>query len=146
ATASTMPMLPARSPVRSTGLGSSLTSAAAMVLPASSCGPCESPRQCVEGLAARKGANSSGAWDFSIPQATLEPHHIADDFGHRLVVLGRHIFVHIHRRIKGAGERGILDDRDVVLLGDLADLERDVVLSLGDADRRIHAALVFQRD
>src|SRR5215469_13986362 len=55
-------------------------------------------------------------------QPAFETEDIADDFGHRLVLLGRDFLVDLHRGIKRPRNRRILDDRHVVLRGDLADL------------------------
>ena len=61
-------------------------------------------------------------------------------------MLGRDFLVDLDGGVQRAGERRILDDRDAVLAGDLADFQRDRIDALGDADRRVHAALVLQGD
>src|SRR5688500_17771354 len=48
--------------------------------------------------------------------ALLQPQHEADDFGDGFEVLGRYRVVDIHRGVERAGQRRILDDRDVVFL------------------------------
>jgi hypothetical protein len=54
--------------------------------------------------------------------------------------------VHLDRAVQGAGERRVLDHGNVVLARHVADLAGDQVDALGDADLRIHAALVFESD
>src|SRR5262245_35254053 len=146
ATASTMPMLPARSPVWSTatGLRSLLTSCAAMP---SGSAPRESLAECGVRCESRKGSSARDCKDFSLPpRGALEPHHVADHLGHRLVMLGRHLFVDLDSRRQRARKRRVLDDRDVLLGPDLADLERDVVEALGDANWCVHPAIILQSD
>src|SRR5436190_6064257 len=114
ATASTIPMLPPRSPLRSIAANrrSWLTSCAAMMLPASNSAPFaprESPAQCVVARGARKGSGLPVPADFSMPHRATEPHHIADHLGHRAVVLGRHFLVDLDGRVQRAGERRVLD-------------------------------------
>src|SRR4051812_15002915 len=148
ATPSTMPMLPARSPVRSitAGLRSPLTSCAAIVPISGFRASCESCLQCVCPRALRKGVKCFYRKDFSVSQGALQPHDVADDLGHRPVVLLGDFLVDLHGGVQCTGERHVLDDRDAVLLGDFANLERDIVHAFGDADRRAHALLVPQRD
>ena len=62
-----------------------------------------------------------------------------------MVVLGRDFLVDVDGGVERAGQRHVLDDGDVVLARDLPDLEGEIVDALGDADRRLHAALVGQR-
>src|SRR5689334_12510307 len=67
---------------------------------------------------------------------TLEPpalqlEDIADDLRHRLVEFRRHFLVDLHRRVQAARQGRVLDHRDAVLLGDLADLLRHLVDALG---------------
>src|SRR2546421_8263492 len=126
ATASTIPMLPPRSPLRSiaANLRSWLTSCAAMMLPAPDCAPFpphESSAQCVLTRAPRKGPWLRVPSDFSMSHRAAEPHHIADHLGHRPVVLRRHLPVDLDGRVQRARQRGVLDHRNVVLGRDLAD-------------------------
>ena len=60
-------------------------------------------------------------------------------------MLDRDFLVDLHRGIERARQGHVFHDRNVVQLGDFPDLERDVVDTLGDADRRRHAAVVGQR-
>src|SRR5262249_14308237 len=92
-----------------------------------------------QGVRVRRGeaATSSG------PEGALEPHHVADHLGHRLVMLGWNLFVDFDGGVQRARQRWILHHRNVVLAGALADLARDRIGALGDADRRVHAALVL---
>src|SRR3954453_17674779 len=151
ATASTIPMLPPRSPLRSiaANLRSWLTSCAAMMLLASYSAPIaprESPAQCVVACAARKGSKSRVPADFSMPPRAAQPHHIADHLGHRAVVLGWHLLVHLDGRMQCTRERRVLDYRDVMLGRNLANLQCDAVDTFGEAERRVHAAIILQRD
>src|SRR3954454_22447782 len=98
ATASTIPMLPPRSPLRSiaANLRSWLTSCAAMMLLAPYSAPVvrrESPAQCVVTEAPRKGSGPRVPADSSIPHRAAQPHNVADHLGHRPVVLGWHLLV-----------------------------------------------------
>src|SRR2546423_15017649 len=125
ATPSTIPMLPPRSPLRSiaAGLRSSLTSCAAMMLFAPYCAPFaprESRAQCVAAHAPRKGKVPIPS-DFSMPDLAPELHHIADHLGHRPVMLRRDFLIYFDGRVQRARQRRILDHRDIVLGGDLAD-------------------------
>src|SRR5438876_8202218 len=118
ATASTIPMLPPRSPLRSiaANLRSWLTSCAAMMPPATDCAPFpprESPAQCVVTRAPRKGPWLRVPFDFSMPHRAAEPHHIADHLGHRAVMLGRDLLIDLDGRMQRARERRILDHRNV---------------------------------
>src|SRR6185312_476530 len=79
-------------------------------------------------------------------KAALQTHDVADDLGDRMVVLDRNLLVDLDGGIERARQRHVLYDRDVVLAGDLPDLEGDVIDTLGDADRRRHAAVVLQGD
>src|SRR3954469_11635860 len=151
ATASTIPMLPPRSPLRSiaANLRSWLTSCAAMMLLASYSAPNaprESPAQCVGACGARKGSESRVPADFSMPHRAAQPHHVADHLGDRAVVLGWHLLVDLYGCVQRAGERRVFDHRNVVLGRNLADFQRDGVDAFGEADRRVHAAIVLQRD
>src|SRR5262245_54424390 len=74
-------------------------------------------------------------------EAPAQPHDVADHLGHRLVVVGRDLSVDLDGGMQRARQRRILDHRHAVLPGDLADAQRDVVDALGDAYRRVHAAL-----
>ena len=92
---------------------------------------------------------SGFANDAKIPTLARRPaqlHDIADDLGHRLVVLGRDFLVDLDRGVQRARERRVLHHRDRMLGRDLADLQRQRVDALGEADRRVHAALVLQGD
>src|ERR1700685_372577 len=71
-----------------------------------------------------------------------QPHQIADDFGNSAVVLLRNFLVDLHRAVQRAGQWRVFDHRDAVGLGNFADFAGDQIDALGDADRRIHAALV----
>src|SRR3954453_23159084 len=113
-----------------------LTSCAAMVTSGSVLD--ESPSQCVAAAVPRKGSRVPAAWHLSLPYRTSEPHHIADHLGDRLVVLRRHLIIDLDRRVQRAGERRVLDHRDIVGGRDLADLECDIVDALGQTDRRAH--------
>src|SRR6185295_9984439 len=149
ATPSTIPMLPPRSPLRSTaaGLRSWLTSCAAMMLFGSYCAPFsprESPAKCVAMRAPRKGSRVPP--DVSMPHRAAEPHHIADHFRYRAIVLGRHLLIDFDRRMQRTRQRRVLDHRNVVLGRDLADFQRDRVDAFGEAHRRVHAAIVLQGD
>src|SRR4051794_17846587 len=57
----------------------------------------------------------------------LEAHDVADDLGDGLVLLGRNLVVDLDRGIEGPRHRRVLDDRHLVLGGDLADLRGDAV-------------------
>src|SRR5204863_10160638 len=151
ATASTIPMLPARSPLRSIAANrrSWLTSCAAMMPSASYSAPIarrESPAQCVVAHAARKGPGSWIPPDFSMPHRPAQPHHVTDHLGHRAVVLGWQFLIDLDGRVQRAGERRVLDHRDAVLGRDLADLQREGVDALGETHRRVHAAIILQGD
>src|SRR5436305_6682332 len=137
ATASTIPMLPPRSPLRSiaANLRSWLTSCAAMMLLASYSAPIaprESPAQCVVARGARKGSSPRVPPDFSMPHRAAQPHHIADHLGHRAVVLRWHLLVHLDGRMERAGERRVPDDRNVVRGRNLGNFECDRVDALGE--------------
>src|SRR4051794_28048230 len=79
--------------------------------------------------------------------STLVPHlhDEADDLGDRLEMFGRDGFVDIDSCKERAGKRRVLDDRDVVLLGKVADAEGDVVGTLGEAERGRHGTVVLER-
>ena len=62
------------------------------------------------------------------------------------VVFRRNFLVDLDSAVERAGEWRILDHGNVVLARQVADLAGDHVCALGDADRRIHAALVFEGD
>jgi hypothetical protein len=70
-------------------------------------------------------------------EGTAQAHHVADDLGDRLVVLGRDLLVDLDRRVQGARDRRVLDDRDIARRGDLADLADDGVDALGDNAREV---------
>jgi hypothetical protein len=61
-------------------------------------------------------------------------------------MLLRNFLVDLHGSMQRPGERRILDHGYVVRFGDLADFPGDQVDAFGDADRRVHAALVAERD
>ena len=61
-------------------------------------------------------------------------------------MLDRDCLVDLDGGMQRAGQRRILDDRDRMLAGDLPDLQGQRFDAFGDADRRLHAALIFQRD
>src|ERR1700729_1523600 len=67
-------------------------------------------------------------------QPALQAHHIADDFGNRMIVLDRDFVVDLHCGMQGAGQGDVLDDGNIVRFRDFPDLERDGVDALGDAD------------
>src|SRR5580692_8513963 len=71
-----------------------------------------------------------------------QPHQVADDFGNSAVVLLRNFLVDFHRAVQRPGQRRVFDHRDAMGLGDFADLASDQIDTFGDAERRIHAALV----
>ena len=73
-------------------------------------------------------------------------HDVPDDFGHRLVVLGRDFLVDLDGGMQRAGKRRIFDDRDGMLGCQLADFQRHQIGALGEADRGVHAAVVLQGD
>ncbi|GCC48527.1 hypothetical protein chiPu_0032671, partial [Chiloscyllium punctatum] len=50
-------------------------------------------------------------------QAAPQPHHVTDDFGNRVIVLDRDFLVDVDGGIERPGQRHVLHDRDVVLLG-----------------------------
>src|SRR5919199_308655 len=77
--------------------------------------------------------------------ARLEAHDVTDDLGHGLVVLGRDLLVEIDAGVQGARQRRVLDDRDAVPFGHLADARGHRVDALGDADGGVHAGLVSER-
>src|SRR3569833_3769862 len=79
-------------------------------------------------------------------KSVFQAHDVTDDLGDGLIVLIRYLIVDIDGGIARTRQRHVLHDRDIVLLGDFPDLERDVVDTLGDAARRRHAAVVAQRD
>src|SRR5262245_33627884 len=64
---------------------------------------------------------------------TVEPHHVADDLRHGLIVLGRDFLVELDGSMQGARQRRVLDDRNVVGGRHFADLARDQVGALGQA-------------
>src|SRR4051812_579714 len=69
-------------------------------------------------------------------QAAFEAHDVTDHLGDRLIVLVRDFLVDLDGGVEATRQRHVLDDRDVVLAGDLADLQRNRIDALGDADRR----------
>src|SRR3984957_4833417 len=69
-----------------------------------------------------------------------QPHQVADDLGNGAVVLLRNFLIDFHRAVQGAGQRRVLDHRNTVGLGDFADLARDQVGALGDAERGLPSA------
>src|SRR5262245_11481875 len=109
ATSRTMPMLPPRW-LRSTDIReASLKSCVAMPplaqVPSDSLLP--PPSECPSG---RFGASSSNAYPVgstSARESATQPHHVADHFGHRLVVLGRNLAVDLHGGMQGARQRRI---------------------------------------
>ena len=68
------------------------------------------------------------------------PVEIGKDGGHRGVQIHRNGLAGLDRAVQRAGERRILDDRNVILFSNLADGERQMVDAFGDADRRCHFA------
>src|SRR5579883_2829446 len=80
------------------------------------------------------------------PRPALEAEDVVDDLGDRAVMLGRNLAVEFDRGVKSARERRVLDQGNVVLLGDLADAVGDEIGALGHHHRRALAAhLVFER-
>ncbi len=80
------------------------------------------------------------------PAARCNFHDVADDFGDRLVMLGRDFLVDLDGGVQRAGERRIFHDRDGMLAGHLADFHGHGVDALGKADRSLHASVVLQGD
>jgi len=54
----------------------------------------------------------------------------------------RNFLVDLYSSVQRMREWRILDHRNVVLLRDLADLAGDQIDAFGDADRRVHTALI----
>src|SRR5215469_3255528 len=78
----------------------------------------------LQGNPIEPGSCRNWPWLMSPRHGAVEPHHIADDLGDRLVVLGLDLLVDLDGGVERAGQRRILDDRNVVLAGDLADAAR----------------------
>src|ERR1700676_132254 len=101
--------------------------------------PCGRPDAVAMGMVEKGGHKGRpyGPRSRALPpprERTIEPHHVADDLSHGLVVLGLDFLVDLDRGMDGARERRILDDRNAVLARHLADLPRDEVDTLGDTD------------
>ena len=65
--------------------------------------------------------------------------NVSQNLRHRAVEVRRNLLSHFHRLIQRARQRRIFDDRDLVLDGPLTDAQRQVILALGDYQRRGHA-------
>src|SRR5690606_2063375 len=57
----------------------------------------------------------------------VEPHDVADDLGHRLEMFVRNFFVEVAGLVQRAGERRVLDNRDLVLRRNLTDFGGDII-------------------
>src|ERR1035438_4837621 len=71
--------------------------------------------------------------------------NVSQNLRHRAVEVRRNLLSHFHRLIQRARQRRIFDDRDLVLDGPLTDAQRQVILALGDYQRRGHALHQIRR-
>ena len=65
--------------------------------------------------------------------------NVGQHFGDGPVEMLRNLLADIGGLVQRLGQRLILDDRDLVIEGDLADPQRQVVLAFGEHARRGHA-------